>query len=71
MPNGVTLDLGAAQSIEDQPVHKYKILTLDNGAKVGYLMYNSFTAGTNNDPEKYNNDYVKSQRYFRSQRTSH
>ena len=47
VPNGVTLDLGAAQSIEDQPVHKYEILTLDNGAKVGYLMYNSFTAGTN------------------------
>ena len=36
VPNGVTLDLGAAQSIEDQPVHKYEILTLDNGAKVGY-----------------------------------
>ena len=54
VPNGVTLDLGAAQSIEDQPVHKYKILTLDNGAKVGYLMYNSFTAGTKESPEKYN-----------------
>ena len=59
VPNGVTLDLGAAQSIEDQPVHKYKILTLDNGAKVGYLMYNSFTAGTNDDPEKYNNELRK------------
>ena len=59
VPNGVTLDLGAAQSIEDQPVHKYEILTLDNGAKVGYLMYNSFTAGTNNDPEKYNNELRK------------
>ena len=54
VPNGVTLDLGAAQSIEDQPVHKYEILTLDNGAKVGYLMYNSFTAGTKESPEKYN-----------------
>ncbi len=59
VPNGVTLDLGAAQSIEDQPVHKYEILTLDNGAKVGYLMYNSFTAGTNDDPEKYNNELRK------------
>ena len=57
VPNGVTLDLGAAQSIEDQPVHKYKILTLDNGAKVGYLMYNSFTAGTKESPEKYNAEF--------------
>ena len=72
VPNGVTLDLGAAQSIEDQPVHKYEILTLDNGAKVGYLMYNSFTAGTNDDPEKYNNELRKVSTIFQgSQRTSH
>ena len=54
VPNGITLDLGAAQSIEDQPVHKYEILTLNDGTKVGYLMYNSFTAGTKESPEKYN-----------------
>lgn len=54
VPNGITLDLGAAQSIEDQPVHKYEILTLNDGTKAGYLMYNSFTAGTSADPEKYN-----------------
>ena len=54
VPNGITLDLGAVQSIEDQPVHKYEILTLNDGTKVGYLMYNSFTAGTSADPEKYN-----------------
>lgn len=65
VPNGVTLDLGAAQSIEDQPVHKYEILTLDNGAKVGYLMYNSFTAEPMTIRRSIIMNYVKSQRYFR------
>ena len=66
VPNGVTLDLGAAQSIEDQPVHKYEILTLDNGAKVGYLMYNSFTAGTKADPEKYNDELRQISQEFKT-----
>ena len=65
VPNGVTLDLGVALPIEDQPVHKYEILTLENGTKVGYLMYNSFTAGTNDDPEKYNNELRKVSTIFK------
>lgn len=50
-----TLDMGAAKIVEDSPIHSYKILTLNDGSEAGYLMYNSFTAGTNEEPEKYNN----------------
>ena len=55
VPNDITLKMGAAQIVEDSPFHKSKILDLSTG-KVGYLMYNSFTAGTKDDPEKYNNE---------------
>lgn len=55
VPNDITLKMGAAQIVEDNPFHKSKILDLSTG-KVGYLMYNSFTAGTKDDPEKYNNE---------------
>lgn len=58
VPNDITLKMGAAQIVEDNPFHKSEILDLSTG-KVGYLMYNSFTAGTKNDPEKYNNELRK------------
>lgn len=51
-----TKQMPAATVVVDNPVHLYKILTLSNGEKVGYLMYNSFTAGTKEEPEKYNNE---------------
>lgn len=59
VPNDVTLSMGVARIVEDNPVHKYVVLPLSNGQKVGYLMYNSFTAGTKADPEKYNNELRK------------
>ena len=40
----------------DNPIHCKKILTLTDGSEVGYLMYNSFTAGTKDNPEKYNTE---------------
>ena len=58
VPNDITLKMGAAQIVEDNPFHKSEILDLSTG-KVGYLMYNSFTAGTKDDPEKYNNELRK------------
>ena len=42
VPNGKTLKLPAARSVEDNPVHKYTVLPAEeNGQKikVGYLMY--------------------------------
>lgn len=59
VPNDVTLKMGVAQVVEDNPVHESKVLTLNNGEKAGYLMYNSFTAGTKADPEKYNDELRK------------
>lgn len=58
VPNDITLKIGAAQIVADNPLHKSEILDLSIG-KVGYLMYNSFTAGTKDDPEKYNNELRK------------
>lgn len=58
VPNDITLKMGAAQIVEDNPLHKSEILDLSTG-RVGYLMYNSFTAGTKDDPEKYNNELRK------------
>ena len=44
VPNDITLKLPAARSVEDNPVHKTKILTVkenNRDIKVGYLMYNN------------------------------
>ena len=64
VPVKENIPLGAAQPLIDNPIHDYEILTLSDGASVGYLMYNSFTAGTKEDPEKYNNELRKISRKF-------
>jgi len=69
VPNGKTLKLPAARVVEDNPVHKYTVLPAkENGQeiKVGYLMYNSFTAGTSSDPEKYNNELRQVSQEFKT-----
>ncbi|WP_303010728.1 S41 family peptidase [uncultured Bacteroides sp.] len=53
---GEPVEIGAATPLTDNPVHCKKILPLTDGSKVGYLMYNSFTAGTKEDAEKYNDE---------------
>ncbi len=54
VPNGDTLRIAAARTVEDTPIHLAKTIELSTGETVGYLMYSSFTAGTNEEPEKYN-----------------
>ena len=69
VPNDITLKLPAARSVEDNPVHKTKILTVkenNRDIKVGDLMYNSFTAGTNSDPDKYNNELRQISQEFKT-----
>lgn len=69
VPNGKTLKLPAARSVEDNPVHKYTVLPAEeNGQeiKVGYLMYNSFIAGTKAEPEKYNNELRQVSQEFKT-----
>lgn len=51
---GAPIQMGAAIPLVDNPIHKEEILTLTDGSEVGYLMYNSFTAGTKDNPNKYN-----------------
>ena len=46
VPVGDPVKIGAAVPLVDNPVHCKKTLTLTDGSEVGYLMYNSFTAGT-------------------------
>lgn len=57
----------ANRTVEDKPIHQKKVLTLANGTKVGYLMYNSFTAGTATNPEGYNNELRQAFRFFDEQ----
>ena len=69
VPNDKTLKLPAARVVEDNPVHKTEILTVkenNSDIKVGYLMYNSFTAGTKADPEKYNDELRQISREFKT-----
>lgn len=56
---GEPVKMSAARVVEDNPVHKYEIIpAIERGANinVGYLMYNSFTAGTKTEPQKYNDE---------------
>lgn len=62
--NGV--QMGAAVPLEDSPIHTYDILTLTDGSKIGYLMYNSFTAGTTQAPDKYNNELLRISNEFKN-----
>lgn len=69
VPNDKTLKLPAARAVEDNPVHKTEILTVkenNSNIKVGYLMYNSFTAGTRADPEKYNDELRQISQEFKT-----
>lgn len=74
VPDDRTLDLPAARVVEDNPVHKYEILPVkENGMdiKVGYLMYNSFTAGTKAEPEKYNDELRRVSQEFQTAGVKH
>lgn len=56
VPVGDPVEIGAAVPLTDNPMHCKKIIPLNDGSEVGYLMYNSFTAGTPENPEQYNNE---------------
>lgn len=74
VPDDRTLDLPAARVVEDNPVHKYEILPVKEKGmdiKVGYLMYNSFTAGTKAEPEKYNDELRRVSQKFQTAGVKH
>lgn len=65
---GEPVEMPAARVVEDNPVHKYEILPVtENGLniKVGYLMYNSFIAGTRTEPQIYNNELRRISQEFK------
>lgn len=59
-----TTEIGAEQIVEDDPIPVYEIVTSATGVKVGYMVYNHFTAGTSADTEKYNNKLRNISRIF-------
>ena len=47
----------AARMVTDNPVYKAEVITSsETGKKVGYLVYNHFTAGVNTNDETYDNE---------------
>nr|WP_320058276.1 S41 family peptidase [uncultured Bacteroides sp.] len=56
--------LGAARKIEDDPVHYHDIIPW-NGKKVGYLVYNHFTAGQTDKDTKYDKELLTLSNTFR------
>ncbi|WP_071146221.1 S41 family peptidase [Bacteroides ihuae] len=56
--------LGAARKIEDDPVHYHTIIPW-NGRKVGYLVYNHFTAGQTDEDTKYNKELLSLSNTFK------
>lgn len=66
-----TASIGAEQIVEDDPIPVYEIVTSATGVKVGYMVYNHFTAGTADDKEKYNNKLRDISRVFASAGVTH
>lgn len=66
-----TASIGAEQIVEDDPIPVYEIVTSATGVKVGYMVYNHFTAGTSDDKEKYNNKLRDISRVFASAGVTH
>lgn len=66
-----TTEIGAEQIVEDDPIPVYEIVTSATGVKVGYMLYNHFTAGTSADTEKYNNKLRNISRTFADAGVTH
>lgn len=49
-----TISIAASRTVEDTPFLKDSVYTI-NGRKIGYLVYNSFTSGPNDEGEEYDN----------------
>lgn len=49
------ITLPAARAVTDMPFHAYCFVKLEGGYNVAYLAYNSFTSGTKDNNQEYNN----------------
>lgn len=62
---GKKVKLNEARNVEDDPVHYHS--TIDwGGKKVGYLVYNHFTAGKTDDDKTYDNELLSLSKEFKS-----
>ncbi|KAA6345571.1 hypothetical protein EZS27_006884 [termite gut metagenome] len=58
----------AACEIEDNPVYFYNIYEApDNGKRIGYLIYNHFTAGKTESDKTYNGDLLEVSNIFKNE----
>lgn len=62
---GKKVQLDTAREIEDNPVYYHSIIEWD-GKKVGYLVYNHFTAGKTDDDDTYDNELLSLSKEFKS-----
>lgn len=61
--------IASARSINDNPVH-YQNTYLAGGRRVGYLVYNHFTAGLTDNSAEYDESLREAFRYFSSQQVN-
>lgn len=58
-------EIAAARAVNDNPVF-YKNIYERAGKRIGYLVYNHFSAGVTDNSNEYNNDLRDASRYFAS-----
>lgn len=63
-PDEVSIE--AARQIEDDPVHHYEVIP-HNGKKIGYLVYNHFTAGKTDNDQSYDDKLREVSNIFNSE----
>lgn len=61
--------IASARAINDNPVYYKNVYTLGS-KRVGYLVYNHFSAGVTNNSNEYNNDLLSASKYFASQQVN-
>lgn len=59
------IEIATARTIEDDPIHLDSIYTRSSGKKVGYLVYNHFTAGQTDEDTKYDKELLSLSNTFK------
>lgn len=62
-------EIASARAINDNPVYYKNIYTIGS-KRVGYLVYNHFSAGVTNNSNEYNNDLLNASNYFAAQQVN-
>ena len=62
-------EIASARAINDNPVYYKNVYTVGN-KRVGYLVYNHFSAGVTDNSNEYNNDLLSASNYFAAQQVN-